>query len=128
MHDSKTFNNVFYALKEDLIYATEFKIQEMASTDVSKITRKQSKTGKHGHGNQKSTKRSQRIKAKAKKSKTPATSTMVKAQVYVGFVLDSLLKEAQAVTSRNDSLAILECTQIDQTAINHLAMIRRFKG
>ncbi|GJX64557.1 retrotransposon protein, putative, ty1-copia subclass [Tanacetum coccineum] len=30
MHDSKTFNNVFYALKEDLIYATEFKIQEMA--------------------------------------------------------------------------------------------------
>ncbi|GJW26653.1 reverse transcriptase domain-containing protein [Tanacetum coccineum] len=28
MHDSKTFNNVFYALKEDLIYATEFKIQE----------------------------------------------------------------------------------------------------
>ncbi|GKA70642.1 hypothetical protein Tco_0776781 [Tanacetum coccineum] len=29
MHDSKTFNNVFYALKEDLIYATEFKIQEM---------------------------------------------------------------------------------------------------
>ncbi|GJT94226.1 hypothetical protein Tco_1083071 [Tanacetum coccineum] len=29
MHDSKTFNNVFYALKEDLIYATEFEIQEM---------------------------------------------------------------------------------------------------
>ncbi|GJU19264.1 hypothetical protein Tco_1152606 [Tanacetum coccineum] len=32
MHDSKTFNNVFYALKEDLIYATEFKIQEMATS------------------------------------------------------------------------------------------------
>ncbi|GJX09440.1 hypothetical protein Tco_0199299 [Tanacetum coccineum] len=29
MHDSKTFNNVFYALKEDLIYAIEFEIQEM---------------------------------------------------------------------------------------------------
>ncbi|GJU91221.1 hypothetical protein Tco_1303644 [Tanacetum coccineum] len=57
-----------------------------------------------------------------------ATSAMVKAQVYVGFVLDSLSKEAQAVTSRNDSLAILECTQFDQTAINHLEMIRRFKG
>ncbi|GJU88017.1 hypothetical protein Tco_1300440 [Tanacetum coccineum] len=57
-----------------------------------------------------------------------ATSAMVKAQVYVGFVLDSLTKEAQAVTSRNDSLAILECTQFDQTAINHLEMIRRFKG
>ncbi|GJS88577.1 hypothetical protein Tco_0771213 [Tanacetum coccineum] len=34
MHDSKTFNNVFYALKEDLIYATEFKIQEMATNVV----------------------------------------------------------------------------------------------
>ncbi|GJZ05242.1 putative ribonuclease H-like domain-containing protein [Tanacetum coccineum] len=31
LHDSKMFNNVFYALKEDLIYATEFKIQEMVS-------------------------------------------------------------------------------------------------
>ncbi|GJS39630.1 retrovirus-related pol polyprotein from transposon TNT 1-94 [Tanacetum coccineum] len=36
MHDSKTFNNVFYALKEDLIYATEFKIQEMVKADRSK--------------------------------------------------------------------------------------------
>ncbi|GJR34021.1 UBN2 domain-containing protein [Tanacetum coccineum] len=32
---------------------------------------------------------------------------MVKAQIYVGFALNSLTKEAQAVTSRNDSLAIL---------------------
>ncbi|GJZ49497.1 hypothetical protein Tco_0603687 [Tanacetum coccineum] len=39
------------------------------SMDISKITRKQSKTGKHGYENQKTTKRSQRIKAKAKKSK-----------------------------------------------------------
>ncbi|GKE99251.1 hypothetical protein Tco_0022602, partial [Tanacetum coccineum] len=38
-------------------------------TDKSKITRKQSKTGKHGHENQKSTKRSQRIKAEARKAK-----------------------------------------------------------
>ncbi|GKE20261.1 reverse transcriptase domain-containing protein [Tanacetum coccineum] len=38
-------------------------------TDTSKITRKQSKTGKHGHENQKSTKRSQRIKAEARKVK-----------------------------------------------------------
>ncbi|GJV28524.1 putative reverse transcriptase domain-containing protein, partial [Tanacetum coccineum] len=38
-------------------------------TDKSKITRKQSKTGKHGHENQKSTKRSQRIKAEARKVK-----------------------------------------------------------
>ncbi|GJZ14457.1 reverse transcriptase domain-containing protein [Tanacetum coccineum] len=38
-------------------------------TDISEITRKQSKTGKHGHENQKSTKRSQRIKAEARKVK-----------------------------------------------------------
>ncbi|GJU86166.1 hypothetical protein Tco_1293712 [Tanacetum coccineum] len=57
-----------------------------------------------------------------------ATSIMKKAQIYVGFTLNSLTKEAQAVTSRNDSLAILECTQYDQTAINHLEMIRRLKG
>ncbi|GJR78971.1 reverse transcriptase domain-containing protein [Tanacetum coccineum] len=37
-----------------------------------------------------------------------ATSAMVKAQIYVGFVLDHHTKEAQAVTSRNDSLAILD--------------------
>ncbi|GJZ81990.1 hypothetical protein Tco_0646984, partial [Tanacetum coccineum] len=40
-----------------------------AGTDISEITRKQSKTGKHGHENQKSTKRSQRIKAEARKVK-----------------------------------------------------------
>ncbi|GJY46517.1 hypothetical protein Tco_0435580 [Tanacetum coccineum] len=39
-------------------------------TDISKITRKQSKTGKHGHENQKSTKRSQRFKAEARKVKS----------------------------------------------------------
>ncbi|GJW42260.1 hypothetical protein Tco_0071059 [Tanacetum coccineum] len=38
-------------------------------TDILKLTRKQSKTGKHGHENQKSTKRSQRIKAEARKVK-----------------------------------------------------------
>ncbi|GKC11688.1 hypothetical protein Tco_1008470 [Tanacetum coccineum] len=38
-------------------------------TDKSKITRKPSKTGKHGHKTQKSTKRSQRIKAEARKVK-----------------------------------------------------------
>ncbi|GKE74555.1 hypothetical protein Tco_1536596, partial [Tanacetum coccineum] len=38
-------------------------------TDISKITRKQSKTGKHGHENQKSSKRSQRFKAEARKVK-----------------------------------------------------------
>ncbi|GKE74707.1 hypothetical protein Tco_1536748, partial [Tanacetum coccineum] len=36
----------------------------LISTDKSEITRKQSKTGKHGHENQKSTKRSQRNKSR----------------------------------------------------------------
>ncbi|GKA79477.1 hypothetical protein Tco_0786073 [Tanacetum coccineum] len=44
-------------------------------TDISKITRKQSKTGKHGHENQKSTKRSQRIKAEARKVKPAVKSS-----------------------------------------------------
>ncbi|GKF40768.1 hypothetical protein Tco_0124110 [Tanacetum coccineum] len=35
-------------------------------TDKSEITRKQSKTGKHGHENQKSSKRSQRFKAESR--------------------------------------------------------------
>ncbi|GKA62614.1 hypothetical protein Tco_0762133 [Tanacetum coccineum] len=44
-------------------------------TDISKITRKQSKTGKHGHENQKSTKRSQRFKAEARKVKPAVKSS-----------------------------------------------------
>ncbi|GJU35795.1 hypothetical protein Tco_1184149 [Tanacetum coccineum] len=39
-------------------------------TDKSKITRKQSKASKHGHENQKSTKRSQRFKAEAPKDQS----------------------------------------------------------
>ncbi|GKD98613.1 hypothetical protein Tco_1382510 [Tanacetum coccineum] len=39
-------------------------------TDKSKIIRKQSKSSKHGHENQKSTKRSQRSKAEARKSQS----------------------------------------------------------
>ncbi|GKE65906.1 hypothetical protein Tco_1520067 [Tanacetum coccineum] len=46
----------------------------------------------------------------------------------VGFALNSLTKEAQAVTSRNDSLAILECTQFDQTAMNQSPMIEESNG
>ncbi|GJZ01042.1 hypothetical protein Tco_0519003 [Tanacetum coccineum] len=43
-------------------------------------------------------------------SSSPHTSAMVKHTRDVGFALNSLTKKAQAVTSRNDSLAILECT------------------
>ncbi|GJY60223.1 hypothetical protein Tco_0460880 [Tanacetum coccineum] len=115
-----------------------------ASTDISKITRKQSKTGKHGHENQKSTKRSQRIKAEARKVKPQDSSVksraiigllkhrahaaMKETQRGMGFALNTLTQLAQAVTSKNDSLAIRVSVQNDQTAQNHLAMIRRIKG
>ncbi|GKF47250.1 hypothetical protein Tco_0137052 [Tanacetum coccineum] len=46
-------------------------------TDKSKITRKQSKMGKLGHENQKSTKRSQRIKAEARKAKPQSKSAKI---------------------------------------------------
>ncbi|GJY72577.1 hypothetical protein Tco_0476280 [Tanacetum coccineum] len=49
-------------------------------TDKSEITRKQSKTGKHGHENQKSTKRSQRIKAEARKVKPQSNPVKEKAR------------------------------------------------
>ncbi|GJS42516.1 reverse transcriptase domain-containing protein [Tanacetum coccineum] len=64
---------------------TRFQDKEpnLQCTDISKITRKQSKTGKHGHENQKSTKRSQRIKAEARKVKPQSVQqkTLYKALV-----------------------------------------------
>ncbi|GKB92618.1 retrovirus-related pol polyprotein from transposon TNT 1-94 [Tanacetum coccineum] len=170
-------------------------LQELSDkgTDKSKITRKQSKASKHGHENQKSSKRSQRYKAEAKSlaissfmkpqgpilqipkviynlkkgkgregpkvqtSQTPtvltveirapkarvksvfprdslaqvqakATSTMVKAQIYVGFCAKTLTKEAQTSHQWNDTLAILRCPQLDQTATNEAQMIEEMIG
>ncbi|GKB56147.1 hypothetical protein Tco_0912333 [Tanacetum coccineum] len=45
-----------------------------------------------------------------------AHAAMKETQRGVGFALNTLTQLAQAVTSRNDSLAILECTQCDLTA------------
>ncbi|GKA63418.1 hypothetical protein Tco_0763024, partial [Tanacetum coccineum] len=110
--------------------------------DKSKFTRKQSKTGKHGHENQKSTKRSQRIKAEARKVKPQSksakksqrgvksvislltlahsyekdTSSMEEAQVYVSFCIKSLSKEAQVSLKRIATLAIRVRSLIDPTA------------
>ncbi|GKB20403.1 retrovirus-related pol polyprotein from transposon TNT 1-94 [Tanacetum coccineum] len=47
------------------------------------------------------------IKASLNLSQVQSHVAMVKAKIYVGFTLNLLTKEAQAVTSRNDSLAIL---------------------
>ncbi|GKE22294.1 reverse transcriptase domain-containing protein [Tanacetum coccineum] len=52
-----------------LLQEFDIEIKYRKGTNISKITRKQSKTSKHGHENQKSTKRSQRIKAEARKVK-----------------------------------------------------------
>ncbi|GJZ96643.1 hypothetical protein Tco_0668977 [Tanacetum coccineum] len=114
--------------------------------------------GKHGHENQKSTKRSQRIKAEARKVKPQsnpvkeksthgqqkdssvksraiigllkhrAHTSMKETQRGMGFALNTLTQLAKAVTSKNDSLAIRVSVQNNQTAQNHLAMIRRIKG
>ncbi|GJY00690.1 hypothetical protein Tco_0358842 [Tanacetum coccineum] len=51
-----------------------------------------------------------------------------KAQVKKKIALVSLTKEAQAVTSRNDRLAILRCPQIDQTATIEAQMIEEMIG
>ncbi|GJU08600.1 reverse transcriptase domain-containing protein [Tanacetum coccineum] len=103
-------------------------------TDVSKITRKQLKTGKHEHENgrvNKSRKHSQEKSNPQSKmaglnlsnhkllmnlSSMDHTSAMVKAQRGVGFALDPLTELAQHVTSKNDMLAILRCPQYDPTA------------
>ncbi|GJZ67484.1 reverse transcriptase domain-containing protein [Tanacetum coccineum] len=91
-------------------------------TDISKITRKPSKTGKHGHEERKSTKEARDAKPKPGKVKKSnpgqqkvnyvksralidhlsikATWLWKKAQGEVGFTLGSLREVAQAVTSR----------------------------
>ncbi|GKF99191.1 hypothetical protein Tco_0297974, partial [Tanacetum coccineum] len=90
-------------------------------TDKSKITRKQSKASKHGHENQKSTKRSQRSKAEARK--VNPSQTLVKAQRGVGFCAKTLTQEAQMHPRETDTLAILRCPQLDQTATIEAQMI-----
>ncbi|GKB98390.1 putative ribonuclease H-like domain-containing protein [Tanacetum coccineum] len=82
------------------------------------------KTVKSKQARTRERKSEQKPEAKAKKSQTLSLiqviwvkskhlltslkiKATVKAQIYVGFALNSLTKEAQAVTSRNDSLAIL---------------------
>ncbi|GJR86470.1 hypothetical protein Tco_0210481 [Tanacetum coccineum] len=115
--------------------------------DKSKITRKQSKASKHGHENQKSTKRSQRSKAEARKVKPqsnpknyitkpshwpiPIKEAHVdfeEAQWNVGFCTKILTKEAQTSHQWNDTLAILRCPQLDQTATNEAQMIGEMIG
>ncbi|GJT30635.1 reverse transcriptase domain-containing protein [Tanacetum coccineum] len=121
IHDAKIKNLVFNVGDRVLLFNSRLKI--FSGTDISKITRKQSKTGKHGHGNQKSTREAKDSKPKPEKVKPQSKKVkpwvknvisraligslkleghvaMKKAQGEVGFTLLSLTKQAQAVTSK----------------------------
>ncbi|GJV28301.1 hypothetical protein Tco_1384749 [Tanacetum coccineum] len=91
-------------------------LDDMLKSSLICLLSKASKT-KSWYGNipkQARTRESEEYKKKPKnqsrsqKSQASVKSIMEKAQLYVGFALSSLTKEAQAVTSRNDSLAILD--------------------
>ncbi|GJR11567.1 reverse transcriptase domain-containing protein [Tanacetum coccineum] len=76
----------------------------MIGTDISKITRKPSKTGKHGHEKRKSTKEARDAKpkpGKIKKVKAECHVVSKKAQGCVGFTLLALTQVTQAVTSKD---------------------------
>ncbi|GJW80596.1 reverse transcriptase domain-containing protein [Tanacetum coccineum] len=102
-------------------------IVETNGTDISKITRKLSKTGKHGHGKRKSTKEAKDSK-EAKKSqlsvnygvKSVISRLLIgqakklshvdvrKHMKMIGFNLESLTQQAQMSLSRIATLAIRE--------------------
>ncbi|GJU75520.1 hypothetical protein Tco_1272590 [Tanacetum coccineum] len=69
-------------------------------TDKSKITRKPSKMGKHGHENQKSTKRSQRIKAEARNVKPQSNHIEYRG---LGISLTQFLRTYQCSVSHADA-------------------------
>ncbi|GJW33733.1 hypothetical protein Tco_0053765 [Tanacetum coccineum] len=91
-------------------------VEPETGTDISKITRKPSKTGKHGHGKRESTKEAKDSKPKPRKVNSQeklviskalisslssnATLDLVKAQRDWKFVLATHSEEAQAVTSK----------------------------
>ncbi|GKA38753.1 hypothetical protein Tco_0731304 [Tanacetum coccineum] len=95
---------------------------EILGTDISKITRKPSKTGKHGHGKRESTKEAKDSKPKPRKVNSQeklviskalisslssnATLDLVKAQREWKFVLATHSEEAQGVSTRIATLAI----------------------
>ncbi|GJT68954.1 hypothetical protein Tco_1028240 [Tanacetum coccineum] len=77
-------------------------------TDKTNITRKPSKTGKHEHGNQKSTKEAKDSKPKPRKVNYGQASVKEskEAQEKLGFALIDLIKEAHMSLSRIAKLAI----------------------
>ncbi|GJU05045.1 hypothetical protein Tco_1121475 [Tanacetum coccineum] len=118
-----------FAISRRLVLRQESDGFEVAGMDKSKITRKQSKTGKHGHENQKST------KPKPEKAKTLAHFSFIKPQ-------GPILQIPKRITSPNPPIGqspskkltwILRkhngmCPQLDQTATIDAQMIEEMIG
>ncbi|GJV79189.1 UBX domain-containing protein 1 [Tanacetum coccineum] len=94
-----------------LTVLTDFMGAIGSCTDKSKMTRKQSKASNHGHENQKSTKRSQRIKAEARKVKPQSNP----------------VKQSQHKRTNPQNVSPW-CPQLDQTATIDAQMIEEMIG
>ncbi|GJR37640.1 reverse transcriptase domain-containing protein, partial [Tanacetum coccineum] len=108
--------------------------QKRASTDT-RIRKVQSRSQKsqasikssQSHGAHKCKARDKSVFPRDSFAQDQAQAT-VKAQIYVGFVLNSLTKLAQTSHQGNDTLAILRCAQVDQTATIDDQMIEEMIG
>ncbi|GKA78101.1 reverse transcriptase domain-containing protein [Tanacetum coccineum] len=120
IHDSKIKNRVFNVGDQVLLFNSRLKIfseytypygyiknhkktvkNEQARTRESEEYKAEARKVKP---QSKSAKKNQMLRDSLAQAQGKATSIMEEAQIYVGFTLKSLTKEAQAVTSRNDSL------------------------
>ncbi|GKC30419.1 hypothetical protein Tco_1037713, partial [Tanacetum coccineum] len=107
-------------------------------TDKTNITRKPSKTGKHEHGNQKSTKEAKDSKPKPEKVKLQSNgqtlakkSQLTKGQIpNVSFQSLQVSNVTQMVlaSQRIATLAIRVIPRRDPTAQNHYQMIEEMDG
>ncbi|GKB12619.1 hypothetical protein Tco_0846542 [Tanacetum coccineum] len=97
--------------------------------DMSKITRKPSKTGKHGHENGRACK-SQKPKPEKVNLQSTENDTLagVEAQRMMGFVLKALTEVAQMSQSRIATLAIRVRSFGDLTDENHYPIIVNDQG
>ncbi|GJW82810.1 reverse transcriptase domain-containing protein [Tanacetum coccineum] len=129
LRDQAYENSLIYKEKTKKLHDSKIKTE----SSMYGYIKNHMKTVKNKQARTRERKSEQKLEAKPGKVKLQSSLDQQKrgyekAQWNEDFALVSLTKEAQAVTSRNDSLAILECTQFDQMAINHDPMIKRMKG
>ncbi|GJV57025.1 reverse transcriptase domain-containing protein [Tanacetum coccineum] len=108
---------------KNLLYIEENLIENIPPglcTDKTNITRKPSKTGKHGHEKRKSTREAKDSKPKPEKVK--------KHKELLGFTLKTLTKLAQAVTSKDCQLGNPFVHILDPRAHIDSSMISRLNG